>query len=246
MSNSDEPYIEGRRTRIRNDLPTLPATSGSGVPSPSDPGSRGTGPVHRLWRVCACMSEWGAHNRLERERLVPAQGYGECLHRMWRLSGRLPVLFRPDRRRRYSRRGRTGERIVRNPPAHVRHEHRTLSFVARGIRQCISGSLEARAAPRRGRCRGCLKIARSMPCSRSLRCTTLQGTHFDYVACKSPQEVRASARTRYYPSKLDQVIEFVRNNEGRYAMVALPCAIKALQVGGATPSGLARDESSSS
>lgn len=57
-----------------------------------------------------------------------------------------------------------------------------------------------------------------------------QDTHFDYLACRSADEVRAAARTRYYPSKLDQVIEFALNNEGRYALVALPCAIKALRL----------------
>lgn len=55
-------------------------------------------------------------------------------------------------------------------------------------------------------------------------------THFEYRVCRSAEDIRRAARTRYYPAKLDQVINHVLQHEGRYALVALPCSIKALRL----------------
>lgn len=55
------------------------------------------------------------------------------------------------------------------------------------------------------------------------------GNLFEYSISKSNEEVLAGAKSRYYPIEMSKVIEFVKNNEGRYAFVGLPCFIKALR-----------------
>ena len=55
-------------------------------------------------------------------------------------------------------------------------------------------------------------------------------THYEYQACLSVDEIRRAARTRYYPAKLDEVIDHALSHEGRYALVALPCTLKALRL----------------
>jgi coenzyme F420-reducing hydrogenase beta subunit len=55
-------------------------------------------------------------------------------------------------------------------------------------------------------------------------------THFEYRVCESAEEIRRAARTRYYPAKLDRIIDYALSHEGRYALVALPCSIKALRL----------------
>lgn len=55
-------------------------------------------------------------------------------------------------------------------------------------------------------------------------------THFEYQTCQSVDEIRRAARTRYYPAKLDEMIDHVLSQEGRYALVALPCTLKALRL----------------
>jgi coenzyme F420 hydrogenase subunit beta len=59
--------------------------------------------------------------------------------------------------------------------------------------------------------------------------------HFEYVVSRSAAEVRASRKSVYYPSTLVDVINAVRDDGNRYAVVGVPCFIKALRL-------LARDD----
>ena len=43
---------------------------------------------------------------------------------------------------------------------------------------------------------------------------------------ETPEEVLAGAKSRYYPIEMSKVMDFIKNNEGRYAFVGIPCFIK--------------------
>lgn len=53
---------------------------------------------------------------------------------------------------------------------------------------------------------------------------------FGYGVSSSSAEVRGRAKTRYYPVEMSGVLRHVRENEGRYAVVGLPCYIKAVRL----------------
>ena len=53
---------------------------------------------------------------------------------------------------------------------------------------------------------------------------------FRYRIARSLDEVRDGAKSRYYPVELSSVIEQIRATPGRYAVVGVPCFIKALQL----------------
>ena len=53
---------------------------------------------------------------------------------------------------------------------------------------------------------------------------------FEYVVSRSPAEVTASRKSVYYPSTLVDVITAVRDDGRRYAVVGVPCFIKALRL----------------
>ena len=52
------------------------------------------------------------------------------------------------------------------------------------------------------------------------------GTLFEYGFSRTPEEVLAGAKSRYYPIEMSKVMDFIKNNEGRYAFVGIPCFIK--------------------
>jgi coenzyme F420-reducing hydrogenase beta subunit len=56
------------------------------------------------------------------------------------------------------------------------------------------------------------------------------GRFFDYRISRSPAEVREGARSRYYPVELSRVLEEIRSIPGRYAVVGVPCFIKAVHL----------------
>lgn len=58
---------------------------------------------------------------------------------------------------------------------------------------------------------------------------TAQGL-FAYGVCETPEAVRGAAKTRYYPAPVDQVIGLALRQPGRYALVGLPCTLKALRL----------------
>jgi coenzyme F420-reducing hydrogenase beta subunit len=53
---------------------------------------------------------------------------------------------------------------------------------------------------------------------------------FRYRLSRSPEEIEAGAKSRYYPVEMSEVLETIRAVPGRYAVVGVPCFIKAVQL----------------
>lgn len=53
---------------------------------------------------------------------------------------------------------------------------------------------------------------------------------FGFVVSRTPEEVLSRAKSRYYPVEMSAVIGHMIENPGRYAVVGLPCFIKALRL----------------
>ena len=56
------------------------------------------------------------------------------------------------------------------------------------------------------------------------------GARFAYRIARSLPELRAGARSRYYPVELSGVLAEIRATPGRYAVVGVPCFIKAIHL----------------
>ncbi|MFL6766044.1 MAG: Coenzyme F420 hydrogenase/dehydrogenase, beta subunit C-terminal domain [Sphingomicrobium sp.] len=56
------------------------------------------------------------------------------------------------------------------------------------------------------------------------------GRHFAYRLSCSLEELNAGAKSRYYPVELSQVLGEIRATPGRYAVVGIPCFIKAIHL----------------
>ncbi|THK37920.1 coenzyme F420 hydrogenase [Ensifer sp. MPMI2T] len=56
------------------------------------------------------------------------------------------------------------------------------------------------------------------------------GPLFHYRISRTPEDIRAGAKSRYYPVELSAVIDEMRRRPGRYAIVGIPCFIKALHL----------------
>lgn len=57
-----------------------------------------------------------------------------------------------------------------------------------------------------------------------------EGRYFQYRISRTEQEIRAGAKSRYYPVELSEILNTIRNTPGRYAIVAIPCMVKAIQL----------------
>lgn len=57
-----------------------------------------------------------------------------------------------------------------------------------------------------------------------------EGRFFHYRISTTEAEVRAGAKSRYYPVELSDVIRAIHNTPGRYAVVGVPCFIKAIHL----------------
>ena len=53
---------------------------------------------------------------------------------------------------------------------------------------------------------------------------------FSYRISRSVEEVRAAAKSRYYPIELSGVLQEIRAVAGRYAVIGVPCFIKAVRL----------------
>ncbi len=53
---------------------------------------------------------------------------------------------------------------------------------------------------------------------------------FQYDTSASHEEARKGRKSKYYPVSMDEVLRFVRNNEGRYAIVGIPCFMKGIRL----------------
>jgi coenzyme F420-reducing hydrogenase beta subunit len=85
------------------------------------------------------------------------------------------------------------------------------------------GTWVALALLRSGKVDGVLHVAPRAP-------HDADGPLFDYRISRSPDEVRGGARSRYYPVHMADVLRTVARTPGRYAVVGLPCFIKAVQL----------------
>jgi len=57
-----------------------------------------------------------------------------------------------------------------------------------------------------------------------------EGRFFGYGISRCEDEIRSGAKSRYYPVELAGVIEEMRSIPGRYAVIGIPCFIKALRL----------------
>lgn len=57
-----------------------------------------------------------------------------------------------------------------------------------------------------------------------------EGKFFSYRISRTEEEIRQSAKSRYYPVEMSEILEIIRNVPGRYAIVGVPCFIKAVQL----------------
>ncbi|WP_246661202.1 Coenzyme F420 hydrogenase/dehydrogenase, beta subunit C-terminal domain [Rhizobium sp. ERR 1071] len=53
---------------------------------------------------------------------------------------------------------------------------------------------------------------------------------FSYTISRDPRALQTGAKSRYYPVEMSGVIEEIRRTPGRYAVVGIPCFIKALRL----------------
>jgi coenzyme F420 hydrogenase subunit beta len=53
---------------------------------------------------------------------------------------------------------------------------------------------------------------------------------FEYGISNNIEEISNSSKTRYYPIELSKVLKKIRNRNGKYAIVGLPCFIKAIRL----------------
>jgi coenzyme F420-reducing hydrogenase beta subunit len=57
-----------------------------------------------------------------------------------------------------------------------------------------------------------------------------EGRYFQYRISRTEKEVREGAKSRYYPIEMAQILETIRTVPGRYAVVGIPCFIKAVHL----------------
>lgn len=53
---------------------------------------------------------------------------------------------------------------------------------------------------------------------------------YEYALLSTPGEVRSASKSAYYPVELSTVIHHILRSEGRYALIGLPCFIKAVRL----------------
>jgi coenzyme F420-reducing hydrogenase beta subunit len=53
---------------------------------------------------------------------------------------------------------------------------------------------------------------------------------FKFAICSSPEDIRKCSRSCYYPVEISEMIQHILSNEGRYAIVGLPCVCKAIRL----------------
>ena len=55
-------------------------------------------------------------------------------------------------------------------------------------------------------------------------------SYFDYAVIDDRKDVTKASKTRYYPVSIEATIRHVQMNPGRYAVVGLPCTLKAIRL----------------
>ncbi|GEO07134.1 coenzyme F420 hydrogenase [Adhaeribacter aerolatus] len=57
-----------------------------------------------------------------------------------------------------------------------------------------------------------------------------EGRYFHYRISRTEAEIQEGAKSRYYPIELAQILQTIREVPGRYAVIGVPCFIKAVQL----------------
>lgn len=57
-----------------------------------------------------------------------------------------------------------------------------------------------------------------------------EGKFFKYRISRTEDQIREGAKSRYYPVELSGVIREIRHSPGHYAIIAVPCMVKAVQL----------------
>lgn len=52
---------------------------------------------------------------------------------------------------------------------------------------------------------------------------------FEYSISKSPSEIREGASSKYYPISLDEVLKFIKESDLTFAIMAVPCFVRAIR-----------------
>ncbi|MFS0750389.1 Coenzyme F420 hydrogenase/dehydrogenase, beta subunit C-terminal domain [Oceanobacillus sp. 1P07AA] len=53
---------------------------------------------------------------------------------------------------------------------------------------------------------------------------------FEYQVSTNKEEFLTGAKSKYYPIELSQVMDYVKENDGRYAIIGIPCFIKSVRL----------------
>ncbi|TKK71830.1 coenzyme F420 hydrogenase [Ilyomonas limi] len=57
-----------------------------------------------------------------------------------------------------------------------------------------------------------------------------KGRYFQYRISRTEAQVREGAKSRYYPIEMSQILNTIREVPGRYAVIGIPCFIKAINL----------------
>jgi coenzyme F420-reducing hydrogenase beta subunit len=57
-----------------------------------------------------------------------------------------------------------------------------------------------------------------------------EGKYFQYRIARTETEIREGAKSRYYPIELSKILKLIRDVPGRYAVIGIPCFIKAIHL----------------
>jgi len=57
-----------------------------------------------------------------------------------------------------------------------------------------------------------------------------RNVHFQFVICSTPEEVRSCSKSCYYPVEISSMVRRIASSDSRYAIIGLPCLIKALRL----------------
>lgn len=69
-------------------------------------------------------------------------------------------------------------------------------------------------------------IAHILPCDDPQK----EGKFFEYRISKKQVDIQKGAKSRYYPVEMSSVLDEIRMRQGYYAIIAVPCMIKAVQL----------------
>lgn len=60
--------------------------------------------------------------------------------------------------------------------------------------------------------------------------TDIKNSLFEYQVSTNKEDLLSGAKSKYYPIELSHVMDYVKNNDGRYAIIGIPCFIKSVRL----------------